>query len=62
MVTDWAAEKDARKTLIFLSYRKEVVAHPKVGGMRLEWGAGSEFSLGLAKLEKQCPDSQLHGP
>ena len=27
--------------------------------MRLEWGAGRESSLGLAKLEEEYPDSQM---
>lgn len=37
LVPEWRAEKDERKTLVLrLARRKEVVAHPKAGGMMLE--------------------------
>ena len=47
-------------SILRLARREEVVAHPRAGGLRLLWGAGSESSLGLAKLEEECPDSQVH--
>jgi len=46
---------------IFFPKTKEVVAHPKAGGVRPGWGAGGESSLGLIKLKEQCPDSQIPG-
>lgn len=55
------SREGCQENLTFLSKRKEVVTNLKGGGVRPGWGAGGESSLGLTKLKKQCPDSQIPG-
>lgn len=44
-------------SILRLVRREEVLVYLRVGGLRLLWGVGSEFSLGFVKFEEECLDS-----